>query len=70
MAAEAHPRFNLTPGTLSNMYHQALLKEGYGVVKGWHWPPGYDAAVEMEDGRRFYLGVGPGGKVVITPYDQ
>ena len=66
---QQHPRYNLTPGTLSNMYAQALEREGYGRVKGWHWPPGSDAAVQMEDGRCFSLGVGPGGKVVITPID-
>ena len=68
---QAHPRYNLSPGTLSGLYRQALESMGHGPVKGWHWPPAaYDAAVEMQDGARFYVGTDARSQVNIVPIED
>lgn len=70
MATQGHPRYNLSPGTLSGLYAKALRDAGHGEVKGWHCPNGNDAFVQMMDGKCFQVGVGPGNKVVITPVND
>lgn len=69
MASNANPHYYLDPGTLAGPYVKALREAGHGEVKGWHCPMGNDAQVEMKDGKRFIVRVGPDGQLVIAPVE-